>query len=502
MFLKRIELFGFKSFVDKTVIELKGNIIAILGPNGCGKSNIADAVKWVMGEQSGKALRVEKMEDLIFGGSESRRALNVAEISLTFENDLPDFAFSEISVKRRIFRNGESEYFVNNVPVKLRNMKEQLFDIGIGKSAYSIIEQGKVDQILSSRAEDRRYIFEEAAGISRHRNKWKEASKKLEQVDTNINHIESVLSEVKRSYNNLKKQAEKAEEYRSLKNTVFELERNRYLLRLRKYQEQRDRKEREIRHTGAAREDVQQEIDHINKYLETNLDQVRHMEGTLNDAHRQLYGMSIEKKNLQSQKSALAERMQDIEERIRQDKDGEEGLQQLNDVLKKENDETAVHIQECGGRLTGLDDNIRDFEDQVKSAQNRIDENSREETRIVKETRSLEKQLVELQEDLQKLTDDIVRELDEQLKTANPASREDASEHLNTLLAQQAQLIKRYRQRLADLPNASEKELRAFFEEFLREFESICRDMSAGVEEYRKNVPSFIEEFLAPGGII
>jgi len=177
--LRAIELLGFKSFPDKTRIDFAQGITALLGPNGCGKSNIVDAIKWSVGEQSAKTLRADKMEDIIFSGTENRKALGIAEANLTLANDggqLPLDA-AEITIKRRLHRSGESEYFINNVPVRLREIRELFFDTGIGKSAYSIMEQGRIDQILSTKPEDRRYVFEEAAGITKYRIKGLEAER-------------------------------------------------------------------------------------------------------------------------------------------------------------------------------------------------------------------------------------------------------------------------------------------------------------------------------------
>jgi chromosome segregation protein len=177
VFLKRIELMGFKSFADRTIIDFTDGITALLGPNGCGKSNIVDAMKWVLGEQSTKNMRAEKMEDVIFSGTNERKALNVAEVTLIISNEenLLDLDLAEISIKRRLYRNGDSEYFVNNTLVKLKELRELFYDTGIGKSAYSIMEQGKIDQVLSNKPEERRFLFEEAAGITRFIMKGSEA---------------------------------------------------------------------------------------------------------------------------------------------------------------------------------------------------------------------------------------------------------------------------------------------------------------------------------------
>jgi chromosome segregation protein len=226
LFLKSLELYGFKSFPDKVSLDFADGITSLLGPNGCGKSNIVDAIKWVLGEQSTKTLRAGKMEDVIFNGTDNRKPLQVAEVSLVISNEehhLPLDA-PEVEIRRRIFRTGESEYYLNKNRVLLKNIRELFFDTGVGKSAYSILEQGKIDQILSSKPEDRRYIFEEAAGISRFKVQSQEAERKLARTDENIMQVETILKEVKRTYETKKNQATKAISYRELKSEQFSLE--------------------------------------------------------------------------------------------------------------------------------------------------------------------------------------------------------------------------------------------------------------------------------------
>ena len=169
MFLKSLEIFGFKSFADRTHINFADGITALLGPNGCGKSNVVDAIKWVLAENKSKNLRAESMADVIFNGTESRPALSMAEVTLTIANDNGLLAMkeTEIAIKRRIYRNGENEYFINGEQVTATKVRQLFMDTGVGKAAYSVMEQGKIDQVLSSKPEDRRYLFEEAAGISR-----------------------------------------------------------------------------------------------------------------------------------------------------------------------------------------------------------------------------------------------------------------------------------------------------------------------------------------------
>ena len=216
MYFKRLELFGFKSFAERTKLDFEPGITAIVGPNGCGKSNIADSIKWVLGEQSAKMLRGGKMEDVIFNGTDGREPVNYAEVSLTLSNQdrtLP-IEYDEVTVARRLYRSGESEYLINKTTVRLKDVSELFMGTGIGTSAYSLIEQGRIDQILSSRPEDRREVFEEASGITKYKSKKKEAMRRLDGTEQNLVRINDIIIEVKRQINSIERQARKAERYK------------------------------------------------------------------------------------------------------------------------------------------------------------------------------------------------------------------------------------------------------------------------------------------------
>ncbi len=216
MHFKKLELIGFKSFADKTTIEFPSGVTAIVGPNGCGKSNIADAIRWVLGEQSVKSLRGSDMQDVIFNGSAVKQPLNFAEVSLTLSNEskILLIEYDEVTICRRLYRSGESEYLLNQNTVRLKDIQELLMGTGIGTDSYAIIEQGRMDVILNSKPEDRRAIFEEAAGITKYKSKKKEALRKLEQTDANLLRINDILQEVKRQIGSIERQAKRAESYK------------------------------------------------------------------------------------------------------------------------------------------------------------------------------------------------------------------------------------------------------------------------------------------------
>jgi chromosome segregation protein len=226
MYFKQLEMTGFKSFADRTVLRLEPGITAVVGPNGCGKSNILDAIRWVLGEQNARELRGAHMQDVIFNGSETRHPTGMAEVSVTFDNadgHLP-VDFSEVQVTRRVYRSGESEYLINKAPCRLKDIHEIFMDTGIGTAAYSMVGQGKMDMILSSKPEERRYLFEEAAGIIKYKSRKKLAMRKLESAEQNLLRLGDIVLEVERQMRSLKRQVNAAIRYRELSEGLREYE--------------------------------------------------------------------------------------------------------------------------------------------------------------------------------------------------------------------------------------------------------------------------------------
>ncbi len=232
MYLKNLTVFGFKSFADKTALNFQPGVTAIVGPNGCGKSNVSDAIRWVLGEQSAKALRGGEMADVIFNGTDGRKPMGMGEVSLTLggvgEESLRaagvEVAYDEVTLTRRIFRDGGSEYFLNRTPCRLKDIQQLFMGTGIGRTSYSILAQGHITQILSSKPEDRRMIFEEAAGITKFKSQKKESLRKLEYTEQNLLRIADTIKEVKRQIGSLQRQAGKARRYKQIQQELQHLE--------------------------------------------------------------------------------------------------------------------------------------------------------------------------------------------------------------------------------------------------------------------------------------
>ena len=226
MYLKTFETLGFKSFAGRTRLQFGPGLTAIVGPNGCGKSNVSDAVRWVLGEQSAKALRGSKMEDCIFNGTDKRKPLGMAEVNVTFADceEVLGTEYNEITISRRVFRSGEGQYFINKTPCRLKDIQRMFMDTGVGTNSYSLMEQGRIDQVLSARPEDRRTIFEEASGIMKFKVDKKEAIRKLEYTEANLLRLADVIREVKRQIGSLRRQAGKARRYKSFKEELRKLD--------------------------------------------------------------------------------------------------------------------------------------------------------------------------------------------------------------------------------------------------------------------------------------
>ncbi|MFW6362724.1 MAG: chromosome segregation SMC family protein [Spirochaeta sp.] len=508
MFLKSVEVFGFKSFADKSRIEFSPGISALLGPNGCGKSNVVDAIKWVLGEQASRSLRAERMEDIIFNGTDTRKSLNVAEVSLTLSNDtgLLPMDVPEVEVKRRLFRSGTSEYFINGAPVRLKDLRELFYDTGIGKSAYSIMEQGKIDQVLSTKPEERRTIFEEAATITKYKMKGAEAERKLERTVDNMNQVRNILAEVERRYKTLEKQASKTERYRELKDQIFHTEIDQTLLKLRKQIHDRDKTTQQLQEAVTERDQLKQSIDEINESLEEHMEEVHSMEERLVEAQKNLYRLEVEQKSTQSRRTMLVERLEEVQGKIEAETGRLEGLRQTIERIEAGIGEKEKQVADTRSRIEELERNINEFQESIESASRRIKDNDLASARLNEEVSSLENEQESLSEELRGVTDVIVQELDERLRESGYSSRRrtELEEQIRHALSSIRIALEGKRDVLGDLSardSVAPHEITSIIE-VLQGLPERVAEAEGLMQQYHDATPAFLDDFLAPEGII
>lgn len=290
MYLKRLELKGFKSFADRTILDFNQGVACVVGPNGSGKSNITDAVRWVLGEQKVKTLRGSKMEDIIFNGTTHRSALGMAEVSLHFDNSNRFFPvdFADVIVTRRIYKSGESEYLLNNTACRLKDVREMFMDTGIGTDGYSIIGQGKIESILSGNGDDRRQVFEEAAGIVKYKAKKKEAVRKLENTELNLVRVEDIAGELKGRIEPLRKESEKAKEHIALSDELKDIEINLFLNDLDRVEGKLKKTEGDYNLQSEIHKDAKSKHDHSHDQIKIIENQIFDFENTQNQ-HKETY---------------------------------------------------------------------------------------------------------------------------------------------------------------------------------------------------------------------
>ena len=520
MFLKHLDIFGFKSFAEKTRVEFADGITALLGPNGCGKSNVVDAVKWALGEQASRALRAEKMEDVIFNGTENRKALNVAEVVLTLVNDagLLPLDVPEIEIKRRLFRSGESEYFINSAPVRLKEIRELFWDTGVGKTAYSVMEQGKIDQILSSKPDERRYLFEEAAGITRYKVRGADAERRFLKTEENMRQVEGILGEVKRSYDTLKGQSEKTMKYRALKDEIFQYELDIQLLRLKQFRYERNERNENLKRKTEERDKLRSEMDTLNQTLEENMDLVNTLEARLADYQKKIYGLAVEKNAREKEVRLLLEQRGDTKAKINQNEGREIQVLHKIEELGADAEEQDEVVRDLRKKVIGIEENIKSFEENIKIAASRIGENEKSIQRAEDEIQRLEQEREILEKDLEAITDDIVAALDAGLKEAgySAVERRNTETALNETLSRLKTILSARETLLKDLGASAEraesggKLLTAAELKRMAEILASALAEAAGhadraqllFDTYRKNTPAFIDDFLAPEGII
>ncbi len=327
MYLKRMELFGFKSFAEKSELCLSPGITAVIGPNGCGKSNLVDAVRWALGEQSVKSLRGTRMEEIIFSGSESRKALNFAEVSLTFDGagEFLNVDYDEVTIARRLFRTGDSEYYINKSPCRLKDINELFIDTGLGKDVYSVIGQGRVDEIINSRPEERREIFEEAAGILKYKMRKKEARRRLDETRENLIRVQDLIYELETQVEPLQEQAEVTRQYRLLQQRMEEQEKKLLSYHLQQSRDHLNKVNKQLQTvndallSSAAQGGLhEKEIQDLKNQLQDQQLAKKELEQKLNEISRKLEQRESEQKLLFERENRFLEQIEQSRQRVKQ----------------------------------------------------------------------------------------------------------------------------------------------------------------------------------------
>ena len=462
MYLKRLELKGFKSFPTKTDIVFKEGVTAIVGPNGSGKSNISDAVRWVLGEQSVKSLRGEKLEDVIFAGTDTKKPMNYCEVALTIDNsdNQLNLEFSEITIKRRAYRNGESEFFLNNKHCRLKDIKEILLDTGIGKDGYSIIEQGKVDEILSNNPVNRRKVFDEACGISKYRYKKQEAERNLKNTKENLERINDIYVEIENQLKPLFNQQVKAKKYIELKEKLKTIEVNSFIKEIESLElelkevnnhnklleEQSIEIEKEKLNIENNFNITNKEIEDMDENINKSVDYINSIKSVISQKDYEINIINERIKNFKGEIERKYKEVSNIREKLSEDKltiqslqeqknEKEEQINKLEESLKDielKNSDKKIIIEELNKKIDDLKDEIINLLNKKQDASNKLSTLNANKGNINSRKDTIDSDIDELNEKLKNKNEEL-NNLQLKLKNENEVlnSLKDQSENLS-----------------------------------------------------------------------
>ncbi|WP_099158065.1 chromosome segregation protein SMC [Virgibacillus ndiopensis] len=383
MYLKRLESVGFKSFAERINVDFVPGVTAVVGPNGSGKSNITDALRWVLGEQSARSLRGSKMEDIIFQGSDTRKPLNVAEVTIVLDNSdkAVPLDYEEVSVTRRVYRSGDSEFYINKQSCRLKDIVDLFMDSGLGREAFSIISQGKVEEILSSKAEERRTIFEEAAGVLKYKQRKKKAEYKLAETQENLNRVEDIIHEIEQQIDPLEQQAETAKEYLKQKDRLKEQEVSLLIAEIEQLHEEWQslladidkekmneielktiiqQKEAKLENERQHIQELDEQIDTLQTKLLSLTQELEQHEGRKQVLNERIKHFAENKAELETQQNEASDRMERIKNELTEEK------AKLSDITAKRN-ETKQIVQQIEAKLTTEKENIADQIEELKT---------------------------------------------------------------------------------------------------------------------------------------
>jgi chromosome segregation protein len=376
MFLKRLDVMGFKSFAERISVEFVPGVTAVVGPNGSGKSNIIDAVRWVLGEQSAKSLRGSKMEDVIFAGSDSRKPLNIAEVTLTLDNQdgaLP-IEYSEISVTRRVYRSGDSEYLLNKQPCRLKDIIELFIDSGLGKEAFSIISQGKVEEILNSKPEERRIIFEEAAGVLKYKKRKKKAEAKLDETQENLNRVNDILHELEGQVEPLKIQASMAKDYLEKKEELEKFEVALTVHEIEELHKQWKLFSEKFELHGKEEMEMSSNIQKREAVLEQTRDKITALDESITQLQEVLLSTSEELEKLEGRKQVLQERKKNSSTNKAQLQTNIKEITVKIEQLQAEKEKAQIDFQKIEAQVKELKSDLTKKQNQLKNYNEDVEE--------------------------------------------------------------------------------------------------------------------------------
>lgn len=512
MFLKRLDIIGFKSFAERIEVDFVPGVTAVVGPNGSGKSNITDAIRWVLGEQSAKSLRGSKMEDIIFAGSDSRKALNYAEVTLTLDNTDQGLGidFNEVSVTRRVSRSGESEFFINKQPCRLKDIIDLFMDSGLGREAFSIISQGKVEEILNSKAEDRRTIFEEAAGVLKYKNRKKKAEVKLFETQDNLNRVNDILHELESQVEPLKIQASMAKDYLEKKEelekievavTVFEIEDlhqkwENLSKQLEEHQQEELKLSSDLQVKEAKMVEIRDRISALDESITDLQNVLLHASEELEKLEGRKEVLKERKKNAAQNKEQLKENISELTERISQFKKNRdlqaESFKSLGEQVKK----LQLELKEKQQKLQLFTENI---EEKIESLKSEYIDMLNDQAGAKNEIKYIDQQLEQQERKSSRLDAENEKFLQERQNAQSKKSEIQAAlEEIQAKLADQVVTFREKQRKLESVKNNYQKQEKTLYQayqllqqaksrkELLEEMEDDYTGFFQGVKEVLK----------------
>ncbi len=494
MFLKNIELLGFKSFANKTTFHFKPGVVAIVGPNGCGKSNVVDAIRWVLGEANARSLRGEVMDDVIFSGSVEKGPLGMAEVGITIVNDdkvLP-IEYSEVDIKRRLYRSGESEFLINKNNVRLRDIQELFTDTGIGKASYSVMEQGNVDVLLNNKPEERMYIFEEAAGITRYKMRIKESYNKLKATEENLIRLNLIISEVEKEYRNLEKQSGKALLFKRLKKedvkyeTLYNYER---IQALRKRVSKNNTMLKELKDKQGR---LKKEEDLLNNSIKEDIEKVRGLENKIVEIKSEIYKKEAELEAINSKSLHIKDRIYEIRNEISKKNHLMEKVQKDRVELEEKLHKLSREKESIQDLIQSQEEKLHKYLEEADYIDNAIQEGAEKVLNNTKEIEGIGESVGQLREELKSVIDRLLKEIDnvKSKHKGNERRKIELIKNIGDSIVKMDSTLNHHKEKLNDLIYSMERSSTGIL---IKQLSEEIEELRERLSELKQNIETIIE---------